>query len=95
MGLIFSLVLLVALWAIIRYGPFRSRWWRGENPVGFALTVGAITFLIGFVGPIVVTPGANQGPLLGFVTGPLGLAVGLVWGLVRAARRRGSSADAA
>ena len=96
MGLVLSLVPLVALWAIIRYGPFRSRWWRGENPIGFALSVGAIAFLLGFVGPIVVTPSANQGPLLGiFITGPLGLALGLVWGLVRAVRRRGSKGDAA
>ncbi|ESY71163.1 hypothetical protein X742_01675 [Mesorhizobium sp. LNHC232B00] len=33
----------------------------------------------GFVGPIIFTPDANQGPLLGiFITGPLGLVVGLV-----------------
>ena len=96
MSLILLILLLVALWAIIRYGPFRTRWWRGEKPIGFALSVGAITFLIGFVGPIVVVPSANQGPLLGILyTGPLGLAVGLVWGLVRAERRRASNADAA
>ncbi|MBC7781731.1 MAG: hypothetical protein H7125_16680, partial [Proteobacteria bacterium] len=45
-------------------------------------------FLVGFVGPILVVPEANQGPLLGiFFTGPLGVVVGLVWGLARAADR--------
>jgi len=45
---------------------------------------------------MIVTPGANQGPLLGiFISGPLGLALGLVWGLIRATRRRGSGPDAA
>jgi hypothetical protein len=48
------------------------------------------------VGPILVTPSANQGPLLGiFFTGPLGLVLGFVWGLIRAAQRRGSGPDAA
>jgi hypothetical protein len=77
-------ILLAAL-----HGPFRNRWWRGETALGFAFTVGGICFLAGFVGPIIVTPDANQGPLLGiFITGPAGLALGLVWGLLRAARRR-------
>ena len=96
MDLVLPLIPIAALWAIIRYGPFRNRWWRGERPVGFALCVGAVTFLLGFVGPMIVTPSANQGPLLGiFISGPLGLAVGLVWGLIRATRRRGSGPDAA
>ncbi len=41
-------------------------------------------FVLGFVGPIVVTPDANQGPLLGiFITGPAGFVLGLVFGLVK------------
>lgn len=45
------------------------------------LIVGGISFAAGFVGPIIVTPEANQGPLLGiFVTGPIGFAVGVVLG---------------
>ena len=51
--------------------------------------VGGIGFLAGFVGPIIFTPEANQGPLLGiFVTGPLGFAVGAAGGLVVGALRR-------
>jgi len=87
-GLLFPLVPLSAIWAVVRYGPIQNRWWKGENPLGFALFVGGIAFLAGFVGPIIVNPGANQGPLLGiFFTGPIGLIVGLLWGLLRAAQR--------
>jgi hypothetical protein len=79
---------IVAIVLIVRHGPLRNRWWRGENALGFASFVGLASFLAGFVGPMVLTPGGNQGPLLGiFITGPLGLLAGLVWGVVRAVRR--------
>ena len=75
--------------AIARYGPVRSRWWRHENPLGFGLFVGTIAFLAGFIGPMIFAPQANQGPLLGiFYTGPIGTVVGLLWGILRAQRRR-------
>jgi hypothetical protein len=46
-----------------------------------ACVFGLIAFLAGFVGPMVLTPGANQGPMLGiFITGPLGFIVGLLVG---------------
>lgn len=39
---------------------------------------------LGFIGPIIFAPGANQGPLLGiFITGPPGFMAGLIWGLWR------------
>jgi hypothetical protein len=42
-----------------------------------AIMVGAIGFSVGFWGPIIFSPGANQGPLLGlFITGPLGFILG-------------------
>ena len=45
--------------------------------------VGAIGVILGFFGPIVFTPGANQGPLLGiFITGPLGFLLGGIGGVV-------------
>ncbi|RAZ80106.1 MULTISPECIES: hypothetical protein [Mesorhizobium] len=45
--------------------------------------LGAIGFLGGFVGPVIFTPEANQGPLLGiFITGPLGFILGLMVGFV-------------
>jgi len=38
-------------------------------------------FVIGFVGPLIGAPGANQGPLLGiFITGPIGFVAGAAAG---------------
>ena len=50
--------------------------------------VGGIGFAIGFVGPLVIYPKSNLGPLLGILaTGPLGFVVGAFGaGVVRAAR---------
>jgi hypothetical protein len=53
-----------------------------------AVIVGSSGFLIGFVGPVIFTPEANQGPLLGiFITGPLGAVLGLVGGAVMGWRK--------
>jgi hypothetical protein len=47
------------------------------------LVVGAIGFGVGFVGPMIWAPGANQGPMLGiFVTGPIGFVVGAALGWI-------------
>jgi len=47
------------------------------------LVTGGIAFSLGFFGPMIFDPDANQGPLLGiFVTGPLGLVLGAVGGVV-------------
>ena len=57
------------------------------------LAVGALAFALGFFGPIWLTPAANQGPLLGiFITGPLGLVLGLLLGAWRERRRSTRSA---
>ena len=55
-----------------------------------ALATGGIGFVLGFFGPILLTPEASQGPLLGiFITGPLGFLLGGVGGAVYwFARRR-------
>ena len=57
--------------------------------------VGATGFSIGFFGPMILAPGANQGPLLGIlITGPLGALLGLVIGVVQeVVGVRGSPAD--
>ena len=48
-----------------------------------ALIVGGVGFAIGFWGPMILEPGANQGPMLGiFITGPLGSIAGAIGGLV-------------
>jgi len=50
-----------------------------------AIVLGALGFVSGFFGPMILAPEANQGPLLGiFITGPLGMVVGAVGGLVYA-----------
>lgn len=50
--------------------------------------VGAVGLVIGVVGPLVIYPKANLGPLLGIlITGPLGFVVGVLGsGAVRAMR---------
>jgi hypothetical protein len=53
-----------------------------------AIVLGGLGFVLGFFGPLLFTPEANQGPLLGiFITGPggavLGFVVGIVYGLLR------------
>jgi len=54
------------------------------------LLVGGLGLVIGFFGPMVFAPGANQGPLLGLlITGPLGAVAGAVGGAVVWAVRRG------
>jgi hypothetical protein len=52
---------------------------------GFA----AIGFVGGFFGPLILTPEANQGPLLGiFITGPLGFLTGAAIGTALVIFRR-------
>jgi uncharacterized membrane protein YeaQ/YmgE (transglycosylase-associated protein family) len=52
-----------------------------------AVIVGFPSFLIGFMGPILFTPHANQGPLLGiFITGPIGAFIGFIAGALYAQR---------
>ena len=62
----------------------------------WAVVVGAIGFSVGFFGPMVLAPDANQGPLLGiFITGPLGVLLGGAAGFIHAVmsrRNNGSSA---
>jgi len=49
----------------------------------WVITLGGAGFLSGFIGPIVLNPDANQGPLLGlFITGPGGALAGLVLGVL-------------
>jgi hypothetical protein len=54
-----------------------------ERAVRWAVICGAIGFAIGFFGPLIFSPEANQGPLLGiFITGPGGAVLGFLLGLL-------------
>ena len=56
--------------------------------------LGGIGFAAGFFGPIVFTPDANQGPLLGiFITGPLGFVLGSAAGCLYAHTRSRTPED--
>jgi hypothetical protein len=84
----------------------RSIWRRGggisssrglaESVVAGALVTGVVGFVIGFVGPMIVSPDANQGPMLGiFITGPLGVLLGAVGGGIYWRAHRGPAAASA
>ncbi len=61
----------------------------GQQIVKWAVICGAVGFSIGFFGPMIWAPDANQGPLLGiFITGPLGTVAGAIGGLVASLRKR-------
>jgi hypothetical protein len=48
-----------------------------------AVLLGVVGFSAGFFGPIIFTPEANQGPLLGlFITGPLSFVIGGIAGRI-------------
>ena len=67
------LAVLLLVWSYAFYGRRAIVLWTAIG----AVTVGATGFVAGYVGPLIVTPGALRGPLLGiFVTGPLGVVVG-------------------
>ena len=54
-----------------------------------ALVLGGLGFVLGFFGPMVFAPEANQGPMLGiFITGPGGAVLGAVAGWVAWLKRR-------
>ena len=84
---ILLLILLGVVW--LRYasgGRYRP---VVDSAIGSALRIGGIGFALGFFGPMILAPGANQGPLLGiFITGPLGFVIGLVWGVWRGMTER-------
>ena len=60
-----------------------------------AVVLGASSLVVGFIGPILFTPEANQGPLLGiFITGPVGFILGgLVGGTAAAIKQQEAKGD--
>ena len=82
MGIAVLLLLIAVVW--LRYGAGGRHRARVDGAIFWALRLGVLGFALGFFGPMLLAPDANQGPLLGiFITGPLGFLVGLVWGIWR------------
>jgi len=51
----------------------------------WTVVLGLVGFLCGFIGPMILAPSANQGPLLGIlITGPTGALLGSVLGVAAA-----------
>jgi hypothetical protein len=82
--------MLVALAAILAglgwwfvFGGWRAVQARLKGALLGGIVVGGLGFIIGFFGPLLWAPDANQGPLLGiFITGPIGFVIGAVGGAV-------------
>ena len=59
-------------------------------PLLWAIALGVVGFLAGFLGPMALNPGANQGPMLGiFMTGPGGFILGGIIGFLCAEKNLG------
>ncbi len=90
-GLFESAVCILGGWFAWKGGSAGARS-RLPRAFRFAFTIGGVSFLFGYCGPLMWAPQANQGPLLGiFVTGPIGFFVGLLLGGLTTPRT--SSAD--
>ena len=82
MGLFFDFFGALSRSMVGRGGGARSAALLPSACVGACL-IGFAGFAAGFFGPIIFTPEANQGPLLGiFITGPLGAVLGAIGGAV-------------
>jgi hypothetical protein len=82
---LFVFLALIVIAVLVARGAFGDQW-RGIaiRILAPALILGGIGFALGFFGPLIVAPQANQGPLLGiFITGPCGFVIGLAFGVVR------------
>jgi hypothetical protein len=83
--------LVLAAWAArrlwLRLGDAPPAGVLASMALGAAILGGA-GFAIGFFGPMIWAPEANQGPLLGiFITGPAGFVLGALAGFVVSLRR--------
>jgi len=79
-GSVAAVVAIICWWFALRGHIAESRLRMRFAVIG-GLALGVLGFSAGFFGPIILTPSANQGPLLGIlVTGPLGFVLGTVIG---------------
>ncbi len=68
-----------AICATLVVRPLDRPFARLEGVLVGAVGVGAVAFELGFTGPLLLSS-SNLGPLLGFLTGPVGLVVGALVG---------------
>ena len=90
LGSLTATLAVLCWWFVLRGHVAESRAQIRGAVIG-GLLVGGVGFVAGFFGPIILTPGANQGPLFGiFFTGPAGFVLGVVmgWLYVRFRTRR-------
>jgi hypothetical protein len=75
---------IICWWIVLFYQREESRR-RISLTFRGGVIFGGISFLGGFLGPILLTPQANQGPLVGiFITGPVGFVLGIITGYIYA-----------
>jgi hypothetical protein len=87
------LALAFAIWVARRVWRGLDAGLDGSLPIHIgvgAAALGGLGFVLGFFGPMVFAPEANQGPLLGIlITGPGGAALGAIVGWLVWLKRRG------
>lgn len=82
LAMLFGSLAFLCIWFGVHGHDRHSRSMLASCAAGGVL-VGGVSFLVGFIGPMIFAPQANQGPLLGiFITGPIGFVVGVILGLV-------------
>src|SRR6185369_8453132 len=78
-SILIALIICFCIWMVLVHFSGRTI----SKILKIGLITGGISFVLGYVGPILLFPGTNQGPLLGiFITGPLGFIGGLIAGVI-------------
>ncbi|MFL5327614.1 MAG: hypothetical protein ACJ8C4_01760 [Gemmataceae bacterium] len=77
----FLTTIAIICWANALIGHIPESRARMRTVIRAASLVGGIGLVGGFVGPLILMPNANQGPLFGiFISGPIGFIVGALGG---------------
>jgi hypothetical protein len=77
-----ALVTLICWWGAVNGISVKTRS-RLHYGLKGGLIMGSLAFAGGFVGPMILMPESNQGPLVGiFFTGPVGFVIGYLSGIV-------------
>ena len=80
-GTSFIAISLIPWWIFLKYDDELHRK-RIKFSLVFGVITGGIVFVCGFFGPMIFMPGANQGPLLGIILGPLAFLGGFLLGAI-------------